>query len=473
VTYINEIGWILAALALGAAVRWCWRRAPLMGAVILLGALARVIAGVALFWISLRHLPILPKLQLGNGFWVLALDGVSYYDAARIAAEQGLATISGASASPAYVRLLALALRAFGETPLTAVLLNVAAFIASSAICLAMWPPRPAGAAWIARAIAIGALAFSPSLLLASTQPLKDQVFALGIVATLACLRLTLTAMMAAGPGVPGGALARGALGVAGAAAAVYVLAGIRAYYAVLVVLSAALVMIVMVALLPLRRWPVQLAAAAVAATVLWSAFTYGAGPYAVPYRRFVYAVLRIPFPDSTMEAAVAPIEQAREGFLGAGGGTNIFRRHRPGANRMLERITNEAIGIGALFVPISLLRGLSIVDITGGRGLLAITDIETLFLDVTIALQLWVVLRQRRGDRGGVAFLILTVTLATVVMLPLAYVVTNYGTMFRMRLMYAIPLWLSGAALVGSEALAPAGVKAVRRGRRPGRATA
>jgi hypothetical protein len=459
VTLANGISWLVVVLAVAGLVRWIWDRSPLIGTLVLVGVLARATAGAALFWISLRHLPVLPNLQLGNGFWVLALDGVSYYNSASTAAGQGLSTISAYSPSPAYVRLLAVAIRVCGESPLTAVLLNVAACALSCAICVLMWPPQPTGHSRVARAIAVGSLACLPSLLLTSTQPLKDQFFALAVVAAIACIRLVLMAFTAPGPRL----LTRAAIGLAGAAAAEYIIGGIRAYYGVMFILATVIVLATVTILQPVRRWAAHIAVTLVVAAVLWTSFAYGAGPYAEPYSRFLSTAASVPRTGSGLASTVAPFESAREAFLASGGATNIVRRHTPGRNRNVERMMDESVGLMALVVPVSILRALSLVDFAGGRGLLAITDLETVFLDLTVAMQLWLVWR-RRPERRDVVFLMFTFALAMAVIVPLAYVVTNYGTLFRMRTMYAIPLWLSGAAAACMPARAGEAERGTRR---------
>jgi hypothetical protein len=145
---------------------------------------------------------------------------------------------------------------------------------------------------------------------------------------------------------------------------------------------------------------------------------------------------------------AAAPLDSARDGFVATGGGTNIVRKRTPTGNQTVERLMDGASGLMALFVPINILRRLSLVTIAGGRGLLVITDIETTLLDLTIAVQLWLVWRQWKRGHSDVLFLAFVLTLAVAVMVPMAYVVTNYGTMFRMRVMYVIPLWLAGASI-------------------------
>ncbi len=434
----------MAVLLLIWLIRWSWGRSPLIGLLTLLGVLARIVAGAALVWISVRHLPILPNLQIGNGFWVLALDGVSYYNAAQTAVERGLSTISSASASPAYVRLLTLALHAWGESPLAAVLLNVIAYTLSCAVCLLMWPRHVNGGLRHARTIAIVALSFTPSLLLASTQPLKDQVFAFAIVAALACIQAGATAITTNGSG----ALVSGTFAFAGAAAAVYLISGIRAYYGVMIVLAMGSALTITTIALPLRRWARHIAVTFAATALLWVAFIRGAGPYAAPYEQFLSTTLSIPSGRQSASSPTTSFDTAREGFVTTGGATNIVRRHTPGQQPISERMMDEATGLMALFIPITILRGLSIVNFNGGRGLLAITDIDTIFLDLTIAIQLSLLLRYKWGRQRDVVFLGFTIVLAAAVMIPMAYVVTNYGTMFRLRLMYAAPLWLSSASL-------------------------
>ena len=109
----ERIGWFVVTRGRwpGALDR---HRSPLIGTLVLFGVLSRATAGAALFWISLRHLPVLPHAARKR-IRVLALDGVSYYNSARTAAEQGFSTISAYSASPAYVRLLAIVIRICGK----------------------------------------------------------------------------------------------------------------------------------------------------------------------------------------------------------------------------------------------------------------------------------------------------------------------------------------------------------------------
>ncbi len=453
----HAFAFLVAAVVTAQLIRSCWRRSAVIGSMVLAGLALRIVFGFALFWISLRHLPFMRSLQLGDGFWLLALDGRSYFDTARHAAMHGLATISPASASPAYTRLLALALRMFGESPLTAVVVNVIAYVTSCAVCTAMWPANE-GAGKAARAIAIAALSFAPSVVIFSTQPLKDQTFVTLIVAIVCCLRPVLRLGHEPGRRWPAATLL---LVVAGAA--MYAIAGIRAYYGVLIIIGALAAMGVYLVMLPLRRWPLQIGAALAAILVLWAAFVEGAGPYAERYRRFVDSLLRVPTADSRAAVAVEPIEVAREGFVSAGGATNLAGHAPWNPAATSSRIDNELMGLLTLTVPVTLLKRLPGMAFSGGRGLLLVADLDTLFLDAIILLQIVLLIRGWRHAAGDVIYLVFVAAIGVGVMLLLAYVVTNYGTLFRLRLMYAVPLWLSGAALTGIEPMKARDPLAVR----------
>jgi hypothetical protein len=461
VTFTHSLACLVIALSVVGAIRWSWTQSQPIGVLVLVGVMLRAILGLGLYWISLRHLPIMRSLQLGDGFWTLALDGRTYYDSARLASEHGLATISPTSPSPVYVELLALALRVCGESPLTAVLLNVVAYTAACVICISMWPPLPNDHMRRARTLAVGALSLSPSFVLASTQPLKDQLFGLFVVAAIACVRTGLTLARRSAPH----AVWRSALTVAGAAAAVYAIGGLRAYYAMFVSLATAAVLTAITIFLPLGRWMAHLTGTATITAVLWIAFVAGAGPYSQPYQDVVLHALHIPsawavnLPSPSRWAVNLPtasavtlapanrIELAREGFVNSGGATNIVRTRRPSGST-IDKLLDEAWGLMVIAVPISLMRALSLISVSGGRGLLIVTDLDTIFIDVTLALQLWIVFRRWSWRERDVPFLSFALSLGTVVLLLMAYVVTNYGTLFRLRLMYAIPLWLAGAAV-------------------------
>jgi hypothetical protein len=442
----HSTAWFAAVALLYLMHRAIGRASRAAGLIALAGTLLRAAAGAALFFISLYHLPILRSLQLERGFWALAPDGPIYFDAARVAAIRGISTIPAASASPDYVRPLALALWIFGASPLSAILLNLIAYAAASWLVVAMWPR--AGAAGSRRSLVFAqlALAFTPSLLLSATQPLKDQLFVMLVAAALLGLQRVLPA---AGPRPWKPALVAGSLALS--TIAIDGIGGIRAYYAVLVVMAAVLVMGVRTFTPPPRRWLTRAGATALTAAALWVGFVHGAGPYAATYNRGLRTVLRLPLTsnaDADIAAAAAPLAEAREGFVSTGGATALVRRRRAARPTLGDVVEDEAFGLLACVTPVAVLRFAVPAVAAGGHGLLAITDLDTVFLDLTIGLQFFLVVRYWRAEGRDPGWLAFTVALGLLVLLPMAYVVTNYGTLFRLRVIYAVPLWMSGAAL-------------------------
>src|SRR5262245_19301191 len=105
--------------ALIAACRWLRRQSPLYAWIVAAGLLVRAALTAALFWTSYLDLPILRHLHSGDGFWTLAIDARLYYDSAFRAARDGLDTVTRGSESPAYVKTLALWMRAVGVAPIS------------------------------------------------------------------------------------------------------------------------------------------------------------------------------------------------------------------------------------------------------------------------------------------------------------------------------------------------------------------
>ncbi|MGH7335709.1 MAG: hypothetical protein ACREKS_23755 [Candidatus Rokuibacteriota bacterium] len=114
---------------------------------------------------------------------------------------------------------------------------------------------------------------------------------------------------------------------------------------------------------------------------------------------------------------------------------------------RSVPYVGRLAIGLATLFVPMSVLRSLSIVQFPGGRGLLFLTDLDTLFLDATMVVAFVLLYRRWRGARRQIPYACFVLLLAGVTAVLLAYVVTNFGTLFRLRLMMAVPVWMLALA--------------------------
>jgi hypothetical protein len=145
-------------------------------------------------------------------------------------------------------------------------------------------------------------------------------------------------------------------------------------------------------------------------------------------------------------------LPQVRENLARLGGGTTILT-----ADGVPDSHA-ERFGSGALatFVPRTVLARFELLDIGGGRGLWWFTDVDTLFFD--IALIASIVLCFRRKPASPVFWLAATAILVTGALL--LYVMPNFGTLFRLRLVLLtgcalLPLaWRSGREQVRAEVL-------------------
>ena len=209
-------------VALGWSVFWAYRRAhsrgPILGKTFAIGLVARAMLGAALFVISYYKLPLLTSMQLGGGFWTLALDARSYFHAAASATASGIWSIPAGSASPGYVRALTIWLELVGVSPLSAVLLNLGCYVVAAVIII------DTSASVTFAAIALGTLTLSPALIIFGTQALKDPMCVLLIVLALGGARMWAQALN----NTSNSAQVRGIFGVTCLSAAVFGFAGIR-----------------------------------------------------------------------------------------------------------------------------------------------------------------------------------------------------------------------------------------------------
>lgn len=442
---------VLAALLIVWLCRWIRRRDTLIGTIVQIGLALRLWSGLLLFGISYLKLPILQGLYIGDGFWDLAPDARGYYWAARIAAEDGLRTVRDSSPSPVFVKALGLWMHAVGISPASAVLLNAVGYLGIAGILVAaLGRDRSRSARW-AVALSLFAFTFSPAFLLFGTQALKDQFLSLLLAGTCGAVWVGFTALLAS-TGRRG--LCAGALGAIAAALLTYLVAGIRPYVAFLFVLTVTGVLAAFTLRRSLRQVPAYLLACALVVALLWVSFRAGAGPYYGYYETSLLAVAGL----STGQAdpPAGEILAAREGFVNAGGATNVVPRVRryEGAGllrRAWERIEQLVLGTLVLLVPISLLRWLSIVQFEGGRGLLLVTDIDTLFIDVTLIAVVLLLKRAWKPPRPNLEYAVFTVILCVVLAALMGFVVTNFGSLFRLRLMVAALIWLLPLAIVRS----------------------
>ena len=97
-----------------------------------------------------------------------------------------------------------------------------------------------------------------------------------------------------------------------------------------------------------------------------------------------------------------------------------------------LVSLSRWGTGLSVMFIPTSLQRLFGTSVVSGGRGLLALADIDTLFFDVVLVIAFATTVGHRRSYRNSVFVLALLLTL--VIALPMIYTVTNFGTLFRLR---------------------------------------
>jgi hypothetical protein len=99
--------------------------------------------------------------------------------------------------------------------------------------------------------------------------------------------------------------------------------------------------------------------------------------------------------------------------------------------------------------IPVWIAERLSLFRIRGGQGLQALADIDTLFLDATIVVFLISCATSRSSIFANLPYFLFSVCLSIIAATLVAYVVTNLGTALRLRLLFAVPLWMAAAGLV------------------------
>lgn len=451
--------------------RAIWRTSPALGLLAAGVTLVRVVLAVGLLAISAWDLPLLRGVHTGDGFWTLSGDSRVYYELGLTGAYQGLAAVPFGSPSPAYTRLLAIWLWGVGPWMFVPIALNAVAYLvmvlAIARTCLTGRHQVPLSGA----VLSVGAISLSPILMFCSTQILKDVVFAVLLVLFVLIVRNWLPrfkALVTEAHVTAGLFISLGLMIVT-----LLLIAGIRAYYGVFLILGLGVPLTVWVISRPLRYALPRSAAAIIVVCMLWMAFAVGAGGYYAPYGAIIDRVqqrvaealpsidpLRSPADDITSEPAfVGALDRARHGFVASGGNTNIApsssessaRGHAdvdkgmPTAEleRDESRLKSTLLGLAVMFLPLSLLEPLGIVDLPLGRGATMVADADTLFVLVTIVLLggfAWASVDRVSIDWALVGFV---ATVAVVSIVLIAYVVTNVGTMTRLRVPALIFVWM------------------------------
>jgi hypothetical protein len=429
---------------------------PTMGAVVAGGVLLRAAIGATLFWISYLDLPVLSSLHSGDGFWQLAPDARSYHHTAERAVREGWHVIASSSPSPTFTRLLAAWMWLVGVSPASGLFLNLLLFTASSWLVVRVF--RPASENRFALILLLGAYSYLPAAVLFSVQALKDQL----VLALVLCMGAAMW-MWTVPPAAPERDRMPRMLGPALLVLSVFLVGGIRSYFAALVVfafLAAALPAILQAAGLTGRLRAATAKAAWV--VVLWMAFAAGSGPYHAYYESLVARAIGLEG-TAGVTAALGRVERARTAFVLSGGDTNIAAADElsgedavGGPLQAGRTIRRFLLGVAVTFVPIHVVQWTGQVSLRGGRGLLLLTDIDTAIVLLVSVVGVAYVLRRRSAVGGRISYVVFCGVLATSTILLMAYVVTNYGTLFRLRLFPLMALWMLPLAVSSTVSPAP-----------------
>lgn len=508
--YIGHVAAMLAfgwLLLLGYRV--VAARSTVLGLVLGAGIIVRAALGVALFAISYLNLPIAESLQLGNGFWQPALDATGYYERAATAADAGT-LFHGPSASPFYVDLLALWMNVVGISPAAGMFLNLCLYVGLMVTLVWFFRPMNEWRHDLPCIVVIIAFSFSPIALFHSTQPLKDELFA--ALVAIACLGMLgigklmySSAGIATSRAVAAGTLAVTVAIIAAAGVRWYYPAIIWSALALVFAIFA-----IAGRSAPLRRYLPGSAAVltgiwlgfwAGAGPNYWAVapelnniaefparlvtfaqvsrtgfLTSGGGTnIVVPLRSDIAAgklrseQLRQASHDFSRRVTARRNDQAPEPQRAASSSRRSLSG-RPGDPTsgtarapedpagvdpfraipvtFTDQLGALAIGMGLEFVPVSLMQAALGIEVPGGRGLLAFADLDTIYLDVVTVIVLMFLWRRRHAIGDRLPFVVFGLTLSAVTALLLGYVVTNYGTLWRMRPLVTIPLWILVVAL-------------------------
>ncbi len=425
---LPSIGASVIVVLLALACRWIWRTSRPLGIIVAAGMAVRIAAATALFWTSYLHLPLLSSLQLGGGFWRMALDAPGYHVAGFFAAESTLASIPEGTPSPAYVQALALWMRLAGTSPFSAVLLNLTCYVTTCVLLLGALRGLASRRADQVRRVTLLALSASPMLIFVSTQVLKDDLFLL-----FSALLSTGVWWIALMLGAPSRASWRRLVpGLLAVSVGVFVTAGVRVYYPAIASLCFGLAFII--ALLGRRRvsWRLIFGCAALTIVTAGTALTFGSEEG----RSYldVFGAARSP------GDAVSMVDGARAGFISTGGSTNIGEAPASGPDA-ISRIRGVAMGLATMFVPLAVLRALGLVAVSGGAAMMALGDLDTLFFDAVFVAVITLIWQMRRELRPNAVFLTYAVGLVLLLCVLMGYTVTNVGTLVRLRLMVLVPL--------------------------------
>ncbi len=404
--------------------------------IVALGFIGRAFGGQLLFWLSYLALPPGRSLQLGDGFWFFGLDGRTYFNEAKawIAAGAG-AVIFADKTNPNYLFVQAIALLrvTMGTAISTALFINLATFL-GTALLIARWGSQSESRR-TAALVTLGVFSFAPSLVLWSLQPLKDCLFILLVVGFVYGFDRWVAALRRIAAGERGSALA--ALGVAlWLGLALHLIEGFRWYYAC--VLWMLFLPISTWGALTLRRGRATAMLAGICAFLFFGVLLVLNLPYEL--KTAVGLILRLP------DWLFTTLQGSKQLFVTARASTRME------AGPMLHGVPyGDVMARGVLtLLPRFVAQGLGLASAPGGRGLWFFAELDTLWFNLVVIVAAWQAWRARpiRPFRRPVLLFLAMLFVSSV---PLLYAVDNFGTLFRFREMFMIPLMLVPLALAGS----------------------
>jgi hypothetical protein len=130
----------------------------------------------------------------------------------------------------------------------------------------------------------------------------------------------------------------------------------------------------------------------------------------------------------------------------------DVAAAHRQAARAtpvvLVEHLRALFTGLALVFVPVSLVEAVSSIDVPGSRGLQLVSDVDTLFLDVAVGFMALLLWRGRHAVGDGLPLVVFALVVSGTTAALLGYVVSNFGTLWRMRPMFAVPLFILAVTL-------------------------
>lgn len=129
------------------------------------------------------------------------------------------------------------------------------------------------------------------------------------------------------------------------------------------------------------------------------------------------------------------------------------------------DHLPTVASGLALIFLPLPAAGALTGIAMPGGT-LVALSGLDTIFFDVSLAAMFVLLWRRRHLVGNRMLSVVFCVSLAGSTTILLGYVVTNFGTLLRMRASVAIPLWMLCLAIAPRVEPATSPASAPRRER-------